>query len=54
MVFIHSTLELVYSDGDREDLELFELMEVLIMGEQYGDAKKDAGKTRQELNAEAQ
>ena len=44
----------VYSDGDREDLELFELMEILVMGEQYGDAKEEAGKTRQELSAQAQ
>ena len=43
----------MYSDGDREDLELFELMEILIMGEQYDDAKEDAGKTRQELSTQA-
>ena len=33
-----------YSDGDREDLELFELMEILIMGEQHGDVKENAAR----------
>ena len=43
-----SLFEIVYSDGDCEDLDLDELMQVLIMGKKYGDAEEDWGSTRTE------
>jgi len=38
---------------DAEDLDLMTLQDVLIMGKQYGDAKADWGRTRDERNRAA-
>jgi hypothetical protein len=37
-----------YDDDDREECDFQELMDILIKGLRYGDAKADDGKTRRE------
>ena len=41
--------KIVYSDGDREECDFQQLMDIIVMGEEFGDDKKDAGKTRIEV-----
>ena len=41
----------VYSDGDKEEYDFSQLMEILVMAEEYGDSKAEAGKTRGEVLA---
>ena len=41
--------KIVYEDGDREECDFQQLMDIVVMGEKYGDDKNDAGKTRVEV-----
>ena len=42
-----------YDDGDREEVDFTELMEILIMDPKFGDSDSDRGKTRREREERA-